>query len=139
MHGDARAWQRVSSQEGFVPLPIQARPLAPTPQPLEPFPSRDANQQDEAVPVATDPEVVDVTADAPAERGVLVLDRHMPTATAEVGDGLGGLLKPCIAGLVGQRPVSALRPPPEQREAEKVEGTRSLAARLPRIGPLERY
>jgi hypothetical protein len=51
------------------------RLLAPTAEPLVPSPFRLFDEQEQTAKVAADAEVIEVTLDAPPERGVLLLDR----------------------------------------------------------------
>jgi hypothetical protein len=62
--------------------------LAPTAEPLIPNSPRLFGKQKQTAKVAANAEIVEVTLDAPRERGVLLLDRKVSMATTPVGDGL---------------------------------------------------
>src|SRR5262249_44830164 len=80
--------------------------------------------------VAVHPEVVVVAHQPPLERGVLLLDRPVPMASAIVGDGRDGPSEARPARLEARYPSTCPAPPPVKREAAEVEARRSLALRL---------
>src|SRR5512138_350706 len=86
-----------------------------------------SDEPDHAGEVAIDAEVVDVPAYAPAERGMLLLDRLVSVAPTEVVDGLLGPLEPCLPGSEVLPPVSFPASLPQQCEAQKVAGPRTFA------------
>jgi hypothetical protein len=79
-----------------------------------------------------------VPVDASHERGVLLLDRQVPMASAPVGDGRDGPSQARPARLERRHPSASPSSPPIEGEPEEVEGRRSLAARLPRRRARER-
>ena len=72
------------------PFPAEMRLLAPTAKPLVPDPLRLPDEQQQTADVAVDAKVVEVTLDAPRERGMLHLDGLMSMAATPVRDGLNG-------------------------------------------------
>ena len=105
--GSGRARRRLPEA-----LPCQTRPVASSSQPLEPASFGGSHETGDAGEVAVDSEVVDVSVHASAERGVLLFDRLVPLAPAEVVD---GLLRPLEASPCGfwkfcaQCPLRVLR------------------------------
>src|SRR6202142_2590373 len=90
--------------------------------------------------VAVDAKVAEVTLDAPRERGVLLLDRLLPMASAPLGGGRRGPAHGAPARrarLEARHPTARLSTAPMHRETQKVESCRALAARASRVGTPE--
>ena len=116
------------------PLPREALALAPTAEPLVPGAPRLLEYQQQTTEVAADAEVVEVPAYTPAERGVLLLDRLVPVAPAEIGE---GHLRPLQSRLSGPEALPPAPFPgllPQQREAQKIEGPLFLPLAIPLSG-----
>jgi len=109
---------------------VQTRALAAATKPLVPGPLRCFDESHHAVVVATDAEVIEVTSQAPIERGVLLLNREVPVASAPVVDGLlspSQARPPCLAR---HPPVAFAGARPIEREAHKVKGGRTFPTLL---------
>ena len=130
-------WERVHAKHPRESSPRQARRLTSAAEPPTPAPLHPAKELNQASLVSIHPEVVDVPVHASDERGVLLLDRHVPVATTPVVDGLerpSQARTPCLAPHL---PSTSERSTPVQREPQKIEGRRSLPTRLLARRPAE--
>src|SRR5918999_4213073 len=127
---DSRSGERPPSQHIRESLPRQTLSLTSTAKPFVPGPLRRFDEQLKTMIVAADAKVVEVTFSASLERGVLILDREMPIATAPLVD---GRLRPSQTrppSLAPHLPVTSPSPPPIEGEPQKVKGRRTFTALL---------
>jgi hypothetical protein len=128
--GDPRPGKRPPAQQIGASRPVQTRAVAATATPLIPGPLRGCDASLPTGRVAAHANVIAGTLYAPVERGVWLLHRPMPMATAPLVDGRLGpsaARPPCLAcpppgTFPGARPLA--RAPP------KVTGGRTFATLL---------
>jgi hypothetical protein len=111
-------------------LPVEPLALAATAQPLVPGPLRRLDEPQQTPKVAADAAVIEMTSQAYTERGVLLLDRRVPMATAPVVD---GRLCPSEARpprLAPHLPVTCTGTHPITREPHTVKGGRTFPTLL---------
>jgi len=130
---DPRHGERVALQERIEPLPTEASPLAPSAKPLEPDAGYRPHQTSKASLIAIHSKVVEVSADPPHERGVLLLNRIVPVAPAVLGERAERSTLARTHGLAPHHPLAPAGLPPVVREPEEVESGRAPSV-LPLLG-----
>src|SRR6266513_1781711 len=121
-HYDTGLGERQVPKKDLVSLPVEASPLAPTVEPLEPTAFNLPHEPSQASGVSIHAEVVDVALHAPRERLMLLLDWQVPMISTPRTYSLYGPRQARTPGLARHRPTPPTGPPPIPAEPEEVEG-----------------